>query len=388
MATITKGVKLRLYPNKHQQEQLWQAFGNARFVWNQLLNMAKRRYQNNPSSKFINEYGMNYLLKPLKREYVFLKDSDSTSYLVVTHNLALAFKRLFKHQGGYPRFKSKNYAKQAYTGRSKCRIVAKRRMKLPKIGEIRTSKTQRLQGCNIKQYTLSYAPTGKYYLSLQVEMPQPKPLPKTGKAVGLDVGIADLAISSDGAKYGTFNAKWHEKQAKAWQSRYSQRKHHAFVQTCQYNHEHKGMPQMDIKDWQNWQRAREIKARYQTKIADERADYLHKLTTALIKQYDVIVIEDLKAKNLQRNHHLAKSITNAAWRQFRIMLEYKCEWYGKRLVVVSPNYTSQICSRCGCNSGKKPLEIREWTCPRCGVHHDRDINAAVNILNRGLKAIG
>ena len=142
-----------------------------------------------------------------------------------------------------------------------------------------------------------------------------------------------------------------------------------------------------MNDYQNWQRAQQIKARYQQRIANKRKDYLHKLTTNLVKRYDVIVIEDLKTKNLQKNHHLAKSIANASWYQFRSMLEYKCAWYGKYLIVVKPNYTSQICSKCGFNSGKKPLEIREWTCPKCGVHHDRDINAAVNILNKGLKLL-
>ena len=388
MSTITKGIKLCLYPNRQQQVQLWQMFGNSRFVWNQMLNMAKQRYQNNPSSQFIGEYGMNYLLKPLKQEYPFLKVSDSTSYLVVTHNLSLAFKQLFKHQGGCPKFKAKSYAKQSYTGRSKCRIIAKRRMKLPKLGEIRTSKTGYLQNCRIKQYTLSYDATGKYYLSLQVEVPQPKPLRQTRQAVGLDVGIADLVISSDGTKYATFNAKWYEKQAIAWQSRFNRRKHRATVRVRQYNHEHKGLPEMDISDYQNWQRAKQRKARCQAKIADKRADYLHKLTTQLVKQYDVIVIEDLKAKNLQHNHHFARAIANASWRQFRTMLEYKCTWYGKRLITVKPNYTSQICSNCGYHSGKKPLEVREWTCPNCGARHDRDTNAAVNILHRGLKAIG
>ncbi|WP_216871210.1 RNA-guided endonuclease InsQ/TnpB family protein, partial [Lactobacillus helveticus] len=117
--------------------------------------------------------------------------------------------------------------------------------------------------------------------------------------------------------------------------------------------------------------------------ANQRRDYLHKLTTHLVKQYDVIAIEDLKTKNLQKNHHLAKSIANASWRMFRQMLEYKCEWYGKKLIAVDPKNTSRICSKCGYNSGAKPLEIHEWTCPKCQTKHDRDIIAAVNILHKG-----
>ncbi|WP_421388336.1 helix-turn-helix domain-containing protein, partial [Limosilactobacillus fermentum] len=130
MTKLIKGVKLRLYPNKQQQAQLWQMFGNDRRVWNLMLDMTKQRYQNNPSSHFVNEYGMNYLLKQLKQEYPYLKDSDATSFLVVNHNLVQAFKMLFKHRGGYPRFKSRHAAKQSYTGRSVCTVIAKRRMKL------------------------------------------------------------------------------------------------------------------------------------------------------------------------------------------------------------------------------------------------------------------
>ena len=387
MAKVLKGIKLRLYPNQHQADLLWQMFGNSRFVWNQMLAMAKERYHNNPSSHFVNEYGMNYLLKPLKLEFPFLKQSDSTSFLVVNHNLAQAFKMLFKHQGGYPRFKSRRAIRQSYTGRSTCRVIAKRRIKLPKLGSIRTSKTSRIAGLKIKRYTVSYDPTGRYYLSLQVETPAPQILPKTGKTVGLDVGIADLAISSDGTKYKTFNAKWLEKQATQWQSKCSRRRHRAEVAVRQWNHNHKTIKE-ELTDYQNWQQARMQKARYQQKIANRRKDYLHKLTTKLVKQYDVIVIEDLKTKNLQHNHHLAKVIANASWYEFRTMLEYKCAWYGKRLITIKPNYTSQICSDCGYHSGPKPLAIREWTCPQCGAHHDRDINAAVNILHKGLKAVG
>ena len=383
---MLKGIKLRLYPNKHQQDQLQQMFGNDRFIWNQMLAMAKVRYKNNPSSDFVNEYGMNYLVKQLKQEYPFLKESDSSSLQVSNHNLGQAFKMLFKHQGGYPRFKSRHSAKQSYTGKAVFHTLAKRRIQLPKLGSIRTSKTNRLNGCKIKRYTVSLEPTGRYYLSLIVDDPNIQPLEKTGAVVGIDMGVADLAITSDSKKYHAFKPNYLDKQVKAWQSKFSKRRQRATTAVRQWNHNHKTVKK-DLDDYQNWQRAKKIKARYQAKIANKRKDYLHKITTELVKNYDVIVMEDLKTKNLLKNHHLAKSISSQSWREFRIMLEYKCKWYGKKLVIVSPNYTSQICSNCGFHSGPKPLKIREWTCPKCGTHHDRDINASINILNRGLKQL-
>ena len=383
---MLKGVKLRLYPNAKQRDSLAQMFGNARFIWNIMLNMANERYKNNPSSKFVNEYGMNYLVKQLKQEYPFLKDSDSSSLMVSNHYLDKSFKMLFKHQGGYPRFKSRKTTKQSYTGKSTCKVIAKRRIKLAKLGSIRTSKTSRLEGLKIKRYTVSLEPTGRYYLSIIVDDPNINPLEKTGAIVGIDMGVADLAITSDGKKYASFNTRWLDKKVKTWQSKLSKRRQRALVRVRKWNHNHKDIKE-ELEDYSNWQRARQQKARYQAKIANKRKDYLHKITTELVKSYDVIVIEDLKTKNLLKNHCLAKSIANNSWCLFREMLEYKCKWYGKKLIKVSPNYTSQICSNCGYHSGKKPLDVREWTCPKCNTHHDRDINASINILNRGLKEL-
>ena len=384
---MLKGVKLRLYPNAKQRDQLTQMFGNARFIWNIMLNMANERYQNNPSSKFVNEYGMNYLLKQLKVEYPFLKESDATSLQVSNHYLVQSFKMLFKHQGGYPKFKSRHSAKQSYTGKQKSiTLVAKRYMRLPKIGYIKTSKTSRLEGLKIKRYTVSLEPTGRYYLSLIVDDPNIEPLESTGAVVGIDMGVADLAITSEGKKYPKFITPYLDHKVVESQSRFSKRKQKALVRVRQWNHNHKDI-KMELEDYSNWQKARVTKSRYQAKIANKRKDYLHKITTELVKSYDVIVIEDLKTKNLLKNHCLAKSIANNSWYLFREMLEYKCKWYGKQLIVVKPNYTSQICSNCGYHSGKKPLEIREWTCPKCGANHDRDINASINILNRGLKEL-
>ncbi len=249
------------------------------------------------------------------------------------------------------------------------------------MGYVKTSKTGVLQNTKVKRYTVVLEPTGKYYLSLQVEISEPEKYSLTGKRVGIDVGVADLAILSNGLKYPSFNSSYFEKKAKIWQKKYSRRRHLVKLLVLQDRNKRVLCPR-SLESFTNWQKAQKSKAKYQAKAANQRRDYLHKLTTHLVKQYDVIAIEDLKTKNLQKNHHLAKSIANASWRMFRQMLEYKCEWYGKKLIAVDPKNTSRICSKCGYNSGAKPLEIREWTCSKCQTKHDRDINAAVNILHK------
>ena len=382
---MLKGVKLKLYPNRTQQEQLDLMFGNNRFVWNQMLAMMNERYQNNKHLPFLGKYKLDYLLKPLKKQYSFLKKSDATSFQVVNASLTQAWKNFFNDKTGKvgkPKFHSRKYLRQSYTGKSTIKVVGKRYLKIPKLGYIKTSKTRLLKNSKIKRYTLSLEPNGKYYLALQVEVPELKQLPKTNQAVGIDVGVADLAILSDGTKFPSFDGSYFERKAKIWQRKYAKRKYQAQVLVAQDKNRQVAIPR-SLESFKNWKKAQKQKAVYQTKIANQRKDYLHKLTTKIVKQYDVIVIEDLKTKNLLKNHKLAKAITNASWYLFRTMLEYKCKWYGKQLITVDPKNTSRICSNCNFNSGEKPLEIREWTCPKCQVQHDRDINAAVNILNKG-----
>nr|WP_035438228.1 RNA-guided endonuclease TnpB family protein [Lactobacillus hamsteri] len=381
---MLKGIKLRLYPNKNQQDQLEQMFGNDRFVWNQMLAMMNERYQNNKDLPFLGKFKLNYLLKPLKKEYPFLKNSDSSSLQLVNEFLTQSWKNFFQDKSGRigkPRFHSRKYLKKSYTGKSIIKIAGKRYLKIPKLGYIKTSKTGVLKNIKIKRYTVVLETTGKYYLFLQAEAPEPQKPCLTGKEIGIDVGVADLAILSNGLKYPSFDGSYFEKKAKAWQRKYSRRRHLAKLLVLQ-DKNRKVLCPRSLESFANWQKAQRMKAVYQAKAANQRKDYLHKLTTHLVKQYDVIVIEDLKTKNLLQNHHLAKAISNASWRTFRQMLEYKCRWYGKRLIAVDPKNTSRICSECGYNSGAKPLEIREWICPKCQTRHDRDINAAVNILHK------
>ena len=379
---VLKGIKLRLYPNRTQQNQLEQMFGNDRFVWNQMLAMMNERYQNNKALPFLGKFKLNYLLKPLKKEYPFLKTSDSSSLQVVNEFLTQSWKNFFQDKSGQigkPRFHSRKYLKKSYTGKSIIKTAGKRYLKIPKLGYVKTSKTGVLQNTKVKRYTVVLEPTGKYYLSLQAEIPEPEKYSLTGKQVGIDVGVADLAILSNGLKYPSFNSSYFEKKAKVWQKKYSRRRHLVKLLVLQ-NKNKKVLCPRSLESFTNWQKAQKSKAKYQAKAANQRRDYLHKLTTHLVKQYDVIAIEDLKTKNLLKNHHLARAIANQSWRELRSQLEYKCEWYGKQLVIVNPRKTSQICSNCGYDDGKHTLDIRQWDCPKCGTHHDRDINAAKNIL--------
>lgn len=402
MTTVLKGVKLRLYPNKEQERDLRQMCGNNRFLWNKLNEILQSRYENNKhlyngdKSKeakkkrrhvMLSAYDMNYLLPLMKIEFPFLEYSDSSALQVVTSNLNKAYLNFFKkpEQFGLPTFKKRGICKLSYTGKSTIKILAKRYLKLPKLGCIKTSKTGVLKDVKIKRYTIEQDSTNRWFITFQVEV-HVNEFEKTNKTVGLDLGLTDMVIGSDGFKSGRFLVSELENEIRSKQKIYSKRRSYAKNKIAQDKNK-KVINPRTLFDFINVEKARVTKAKLQKHLANKRKDFLHKLSTNLVKTYDIIVIEDLKSKDMMKNHKLAKAIGNASWYEFRTMLEYKCQWYGKQLIIVPPHYTSQECSNCHHNSGKKTLDIREWTCSNCGVHHDRDTNAAKNILTKGLKTL-
>lgn len=252
-------------------------------------------------------------------------------------------------------------------------------LKLPKIGFVRFKSGKKVTG-KIKNVTIRLSSTGKYYAIVLVDA-DIKELPKANNSVGLDIGVADRMITSDGVKHPTIRFdQILAKKKHYWEKRLARRRLQAQKEIAWDKH-NKALVPRELSDFKNYQKARLMVAKYSEKIANQRNNYLHLLTKQLVKQYDVIKIEDLKTKNLMKNHQLARAIANQSWRELRSQLQYKCDWYGKQLVTVNPRKTSQICSSCGYDDGKHTLEIRQWTCPNCGINHDRDINAAKNILN-------
>ena len=369
-----KAYKYRIYPTEEQKIFISKTFGCVRLVYNLMLNDRIKSYEENKEDIKKIKYPTP---AKYKQDFEFLKEVDSLALANAQLNLDKSYKNFFRDKSvGFPKFKSKKNPVQSYTTNNQngtVNIIGKF-IKIPKLKSLIKIKIHREIKGIIKSATISRVASGKYYVSILCET-EINELPKTNSNIGIDLGLKDMMILSNGEKIA--NKKF---------SRKLERKLRREQRKLSRKQEVAKKEKRDLKECKNYQKQKIKLAKIHEKIMNSRNDFLNKLSTEIIKSHDIICIEDLNTKGLLQNHKLARSIADVSWYKIINKLEYKAKWYGKEIIKIDRWYpSSQICSVCGENTGKKALSIREWTCPFCNTTHDRDINAAKNILAEGLR---
>lgn len=363
---MNKSFKVRIYPNKEQQILIDKTFGCTRFIYNFMLNLKEKLYKNFNINLSYNN--MSKILTELKRHKLWLCKVDAVTLQQSLKNLDNAYQKFFSGNG-YPKFKSKR-DKNSYRTNGKTISLDQNnyKIKIPKIGWIKFRDKYNFNGLTkIYNINISKNSSGKYFASISAEV-DIETFAKTKKSCGIDLGLKKFCILSNGIKFN--NPRFlvnDQKRLKLLQQSLSRK----------------------IKGSKNYLKAKVKLAKFYEHITNCRKDFLHKISIFLVKNYDIICVENLRIKNMLKNRKLSKAISDVSWYEFCRQLEYKCLWYDKKFVKIDTYFaSSQICSNCGFkNSNVKDLNIREWICPECGEHHDRDINAAKNIFNQGLKLI-